>query len=118
MGYTIYATDKTCGFLESHGISSKFVYKVHDQKGPNVLDLIKKKEVGMVFNLSDRSDLGVRELTRQTTDGYLIRRAAVDANIHLFTKATIATLFVQALFRYSLDSLEIKSYDEYVRRLR
>lgn len=113
MGYSIYATRNTSKFLSGHGIKSQFVYKVHEQNEPNVVDLINQKKVSLVINLSDRGDLGVKHLIKEITDGFLIRRAAVDANIPLFTKATIANLFVEALAKYPINMLKIKSWEEY-----
>ena len=113
MKFSLHATRNTSEFLKTHDIFTQFVYKVHESGKPNVVDLIKNKKVSLVINLSDRSDLGVKELTKQITDGYLIRRAAVDANIPLFTKATSARLFVEALSRYSLDTLEVKCLADY-----
>ncbi len=118
LGYTIYATCNTHDLLKTYRIPSKFIYKVHEGKRPNVVDLIHERKVSFVINLSDRSDLGIKELTREVTDGYLIRRAAVDTNIPLFTKATIANLFVQTLAKYDLDMLQIKSWDEYLARIK
>ncbi len=118
MGFTIYATEQTSEFLKNHHIQTKFVYKVHDKKSPNVEDVIREKKVGLVINLSDRSDLGIRELEKLISDGYLIRRAAVDNNIPLFTKATIANLFINALAKYKLDMLKVKSWDEYVKKIK
>ncbi len=115
MGYQLYATQNTSKFLKSNGIPSKFVYKVHENRKPSVVDVIKDKKVDFVVCLSDRSDLAVRHQVKEVTDGYLIRRAAVDVNIPLFTKATIANVFVDGLSKYSFDKLEIKSWDEYVK---
>lgn len=115
MGFSIYATRKTSEFLKKHGISANFVYKVHEEGSPNVVDMIKQKKVSLVINLSDRGDLAVKHLMKEITDGFLIRRAAVDANIPLFTKATIANLFVEALAKCPVDMLKIKSWDEYVK---
>ncbi len=115
MGYTIYATRNTSVFLAENGIKSNFVFKVHEEGKPNVVDLIRQKKVSLVINLSDRGDLGVKHLMKETTDGFMIRRAAVDANIPLFTKATIANLFVEALAKCPVNMLKIKSWDEYVK---
>ena len=115
MKFVLYATEKTSKFLENNAIPAKFVYKVHQEGRPNVVDLIREKKVSLVINLSDRNDLGVKELKREESDGYLIRRASVDANIPLFTKASIASLFVFALNKYCCDKLEIRSWDEYVK---
>lgn len=114
MKFKLYATRQTALFLGKHKIHCEFVYKVHENGRPHVVDLIKDRKVDLVINLSDRSDLGVKELLKEVTDGYLIRRAAVDANIPLFTKATIANLYVTALHKYTPDSLKVKSWDEYV----
>lgn len=117
LGFSLFATEKTFKYLAENKIPAKFVYKVHEKGRPNVVDMIKNKNVDLVINLSDRSDLGIKELTKQTTDGYLIRRAAVDANIPLFTKASIASLFINALAKYKLDMLKVKSWDEYVKKI-
>jgi len=117
MGFSLYATRNTTDFLKLHYIPSKFIYKVHENKSPNVVDIIKSKKVDLVINLSDKSDLAVNHHIKVVTDGYLIRRAAVDVNIPLFTKATIANVFVEALAKYSLDMLQIKSWDEYVKQI-
>jgi len=114
LGFSLFATEGTAQFLKRNKIPVKSVYKVHDKKSPNVVDLINNKRVDLVINLSDRIDLGVRELVRETTDGFLIRRAAVNANIQLFTKATIANLFIKALKKCSIDKLSIKSWREYI----
>lgn len=115
MGFSLYATKRTSEFLKSYGINTSFVYKVYEHGKPNVVDLIKEHKVSLVINISDRSDLAVKSLIKEQTDGYLIRRAAVDANVPLFTKATIASVFVTAIEKYSLDSLQIKSWDEYIK---
>lgn len=113
LGFTIYATEKTYRFLKRNQIACRFVYKVHDSKRPNIVDLINDKKVSLVINISDKSDLGIKEISNMITDGYYIRRAAVDSNIPLFTKTTIANLFVSAMARYKIDMLKVKSWDEY-----
>ncbi|OGF99771.1 carbamoyl phosphate synthase large subunit [Candidatus Gottesmanbacteria bacterium RBG_16_38_7b] len=117
MGYLLYATDKTARFLEVYNIPVIPVYKVYEGKKPSVLDIIKDKKVGLVINLSDREDLGIREFSRQETDGYLIRRASVDANIPLFTKATIANLCINSLYKYDLGNLKVKSWRDYLKTI-
>ncbi len=114
MGYKLYATEKTGLYLRQYGIPSEFVHKVFEGKRPNVIDIIKDKKAGIVINLSDRADIDMKAWVKQVTDGYMIRRAAVDANITLFTKATIANLYVTSLYKYNLDKLNIKSWEEYV----
>lgn len=115
MGFSIFATRNTSKFLADNGIKSTFVYKVYEKGEPNVVDMIKQRKVSLVINLSDRGDLGVKHLMKEISDGFMIRRAAVDANIPLFTKATIANLFVESLAKCPLDMLKIKAWDEYVK---
>lgn len=115
MGFTIFSTGQTTEFLKQHHIPAKFVYKVHETGKPNVVDLIRNKQVSMVINLSDRRDLGVKEIVKQVSDGYLIRRASVDANVPLFTKSSISNLFVEALYRYQLEKIKIYPWDKYVK---
>lgn len=116
LGFKLYGTQNTSKFLRKNGISASFVYKMQEGKRPHVVDLIREKKVGLVINLSDRKDLAIKDLVKVETDGYLIRRAAIDANIPLFTKASIASLFVSALERYTLDTLGVKSWDEYEKK--
>jgi carbamoyl-phosphate synthase large subunit len=116
LGFKLYATEHTAKYLRENKIRAIDVYKVQDNKSPNVVDMISKRAVNIVINLSDRSDIGLKNIQKQITDGYLIRRAAVDVNIPLFTKATLATLFVKALRRYNMDKLKIKSYKSYIKK--
>ena len=64
--------------------------------------------------MSDREDIGVKQFSQIETDGYMIRRATVDANIPLYTKSTIANLFVNSIYKYDLGNLKIKSWNEYL----
>jgi carbamoyl-phosphate synthase large subunit len=113
LGFKIYSTEKTHKFLKSKGVKTIFVYKVHDKKSPNVVDIISQKKVSLVINISEKSD-GNQVASEYKTDGYLIRRAAIDNNISLFTDLNSARLFVKALDKYKIEDLKIKSWDEYL----
>jgi len=113
LGFKIYSTEKTHKFLKSKGVKTIFVYKVHDKKSPNVVDIISQKKVSLVINISEKGD-GNQVASEYKTDGYLIRRAAIDNNISLFTDINSARLFVQALDKYKIEDLKIKSWDEYL----
>ncbi|MDO8496926.1 MAG: carbamoyl-phosphate synthase large subunit, partial [bacterium] len=113
MGYTLYATKKTSEFLIAHGVENISVHKVDEKKTPTVLDLINSKQVAVVINLREAYDEKGIHHPEAVTAGYLIRRAAVDKNIPLFTDLNGARLFVKALSMYSLDDLQIKSWKEY-----
>lgn len=115
LGFTIYATKHTLQFLEKQGIKVRVAYKLKEGKSPTVIDLIKGKHIDLVINIIDKEDLGTKELMLQETDGFLIRRAAVDTNIPLFTKPSIATLFIESLAKNNESFLQIKSWDEYIK---
>lgn len=121
LGYKIFATDTTAEFLQSQNISCHAVRKAHEQS-PNFLDIVESKEVAFVVNLSQASrvdDGGLKAkdkgLKTILTDGFRIRRAAVDNQIPLFTDLHLARAFVRALDNYQLEDLEIKSYKEYLK---
>jgi carbamoyl-phosphate synthase large subunit len=107
MGYSIYATEDTGKFLSAHGIWSSKVYKAHEKKEPNILTMMEQKKLDLVIQIPG---VWARE---KMTDGYKIRRAAVDFAIPLINDINIAKLFVQAISKYSLQDLKAKSWDEY-----
>lgn len=115
LGYNIFATEKTHEFLKKKGIKSKQVYKVYEDKRPNVVDLVSQRAVSLVINLSEKYESS-RVFGKQVTDGYLIRRAAVDSNVPLFTDINAANFFVKAISKYTKNNLEIKSWREYLYR--
>ncbi|MCX7996623.1 MAG: carbamoyl-phosphate synthase (glutamine-hydrolyzing) large subunit [Patescibacteria group bacterium] len=115
MGYALYATGKTQVFLSSRGIPCTPVFKMYEGKSPNVVDLIRDKVVGLVVNISDIDDVKETEhIGEHQTDGFRIRRAAVDANIPLITNILNANVFIRALHRYEEEKMEVKAWFEYV----
>ncbi len=113
LGFTLFATKKTHLFLKTKGVRTKLVHKLYEKESPTVIDLIEKRKVSLVINLSeDYNNEG--SFKRVITDGYLIRRAAIDNNIPLFTDLNSARFFVNALDRYKTKDLKIKSWDEYL----
>lgn len=113
LGYMLYATKKTHLFLKTKGVRTKLVHKLYEKQSPTVIDLIEKRQVSLVINLSeDYNNEG--SFKRVITDGYLIRRAAIDNNIPLFTDLNSARFFVNALDKYKVEDLKIKSWDEYL----
>ncbi|MDR1332525.1 MAG: carbamoyl-phosphate synthase (glutamine-hydrolyzing) large subunit [Tannerella sp.] len=106
-GYRLYATGGTHRFLAENGIESTQVYWPSDDRQPQALALLHRHEIDMVVNIP-------RDLTAGELDnGYKIRRAAIDLNIPLLTNARLASAFIDAFCTLSLDSLQIKSWDEY-----
>ncbi len=113
LGFKLYATRRTHFFLKSKGVQTILINKVYENRKPNVVDIIKDKNVSLVFHLNKMEDVN-EEFNKGIMDGYLIRRAAVDNNISLFTDINAARLFVMALDKYKVEDLKIKSWDEYL----
>ena len=107
-GYKLYATGGTYNYLTENKIPAIRVYWPSEADcSPQALELLHNKEVDLVVNIP-------KNLTSQElSNGYKIRRAAIDLNIPLITNARLASAFVDAISKYSMDDIEIKSWDEY-----
>ena len=114
-GFTLYATKGTSKFLNDHGLTTNRVYKVSEKKNPNALELIQKKTVAFVINVSDFEKQSAKKSRTEQSDGYHIRRAAVDMNIPLFTDLQLARAFVRARTAYHMDDIAITSWQEYLK---
>ncbi|MDR1222574.1 MAG: carbamoyl-phosphate synthase (glutamine-hydrolyzing) large subunit [Tannerella sp.] len=107
-GYKLYATGGTHRFLSENGIDSTHVYWPSDDRNPQALDLLHKREIDMVVNIP-------RDLTAGELDnGYKIRRAAIDLNIPLLTNARLADAFITAFCTLKPEDIQIKSWNEYL----
>ena len=106
-GYNLYATGGTSKFLTENGVENTRVYWPSEPEQPQALDMLHRKEIDMVVNIP--RDLSVGELT----NGYKIRRAAIDLNIPLITNARLASAFINAFCTMSVDDLQIKSWADY-----
>ncbi|EHG24835.1 carbamoyl-phosphate synthase (glutamine-hydrolyzing) large subunit [Alloprevotella rava] len=106
-GYTIYATKGTNQYLTENGIKNTRVYWPTEEGTPQVIDLLREKKIDMVVNIPH--DLSSREIT----NGYRVRRTAIDLNIPLLTNARLASSFIHAFATVDIDDLDIKSWDEY-----
>jgi len=106
-GYRLYATKGTHDFYEKNNIPNTRVFWPDEDEQPNAFDLIKNKAVDLVINIP--KNLTSKELSND----YSIRRAAVDFNVPLITNARLASAFVYSISRYRLEDLPIKSWDEY-----
>ncbi|MBI2032808.1 MAG: carbamoyl-phosphate synthase (glutamine-hydrolyzing) large subunit [Candidatus Levybacteria bacterium] len=103
----IFATEKTSIFLNRNGIKSKKLFKIHEEKNPNVLEYFQKGLIDLAINITDNN------LKKDINDDYFIRRTAVDHNIPLFTNVKKAELFIKAITEVNLNELPVKSWDEY-----
>jgi carbamoyl-phosphate synthase large subunit len=106
-GHKLYATRGTQEFLLNAGVEAEVAYWPDENKSPNTIELIRTREVDLVVNIP--KDLTTTELNND----YSIRRNAVDFNVPLLTNARLASAFILAFCRMSIDDLEIKSWDEY-----
>ena len=106
-GYTICATEGTHKFLSENGVPSIRVYMPSESGKPQALEMLHSKEIDFVVNIP--KNLTPKELS----NGYKIRRAAVDLNIPLITNVRLASAFIQAFCELSIDDIRIKSWDEY-----
>ena len=107
-GYRLYATEGTHRFLAENGVQSTLVHKPSEpDKHPQALEILHNHEVDLVVNIP--RDLSTAELT----NGYKIRRAAIDLNIPLLTNARLASAFIDAFTSLGVDKVEIKAWDEY-----
>jgi len=106
-GYYLFATRGTQKYLESNGIHATALAWPDEDKKPNTLDYLRKGKIDLVINIP--KDLSKTELSND----YTIRRSAVDFNIPLITNARLASAFILAFCRLSLEDIAIKSWDEY-----
>ena len=111
-GYELYATAGTSKYLTDNGIQNTRVLWPSEVKdaadnAPAALDLLHAHKIDMVVNIP--KDLTTHELT----NGYKIRRAAIDLNVPLITNSRLASAFIQAFCTVPLDGIGIKSWNEY-----
>ena len=107
-GYELYATGGTSRFLTANGIENTLVYWPSEEgQQPQALDMLREHKIDMVVNIP--KDLTVSELS----NGYKIRRAAIDLNVPLITNSRLASAFINAFCTLSIDDIDIKAWGEY-----
>ena len=107
--YTIYATGGTCKYLNENGVPALQALWPNEQANgaPAALDLIRKHEVELVINIP-------KNFTHsELSNGYQMRRAAIDFNVPLITNSRLATAYIRAFCAVPQDEIGIKSWDEY-----
>ena len=108
MGFTIYATRRTSAFLADHGVPNVRLYKIHERRRPSLLDHITPSRLDLIINIPAGYD------RKELTDGYIIRRRAIDFGIPLITNLQLAELFTKAIGTKRWDDLAVLPYDAYV----
>ena len=97
----------SCKFLTENNIENTLVYWPSEEGQPQALDMLHNHEIDMVVNIPKNLSAG------ELSNGYKIRRAAIDLNVPLLTNARLASAFIQAFCNMSLDDITVKSWEEY-----
>ena len=108
-GYHIYATAGTATFLNSHGIPTTPVFWPDERPNAenNVMKMIAEHKFDLIVNIPKN------HTKRELTNGYRIRRGAIDHNIPLMTNARLAKAFIEAFCQMKQEDIQIKSWQEY-----
>ena len=107
-GYKLFATPGTSRYLTENGVENTLVHWPSEEgQQPQALDMLRNKEIDMVVNVPKNLSTG------ELTNGYKIRRAAIDLNVPLITNARLASAFIYSFCTQKLDDLEIKCWQEY-----
>ena len=106
-GYELFATGGTYKYLTEQGIECKEVFWPSEDKQPQALDMLRNKEIDMVVNIPKNHSVS------ELSNGYKIRRAAIDLNVPLLTNSRLASAFIHAFCTMSLDDINIRSWQEY-----
>ena len=108
-GYAIYATEGTAKFLNDHGVEAhKVCWPDEEASGEsNILEMISNHVFDLIINIPKNHS------KRELTNGYRIRRGAIDHNIPLITNVRLAKAFIDAFCEMKLSDIKIKSWQEY-----
>ena len=113
-GYNLYATEGSCRYLVENGVPAERVIWPTEAQDPELaakykqaMEMLSNKELDLVINIP--KNFSHKELT----NGYYVRRAAIDFNIPLITNARLATAFIRAFCAMTIDQIQIKSWDQY-----
>jgi carbamoyl-phosphate synthase large subunit len=106
-GLPIYATEKTALFLKANGIKAKRLYKIHENKKPDLLSYIQEGRIDLAINIVDPF------VKKELDDDYIIRRTVIDHNVFLLTDRQNASLFIKALIDSPLSKLDVLPWSSY-----
>lgn len=107
-GWEIFTTKNTHEYLSRNGVGTNFLFKASDQIEPNVVSSISNKDVDLIINIPRSISTGNKD-----TDGYLIRRLAIDHNIPLITNPHVAQLFLHCLIEVDPRKIAVRSLCDY-----
>ncbi len=106
LGFAFFATQHTHEFLESRGVPSALLHKVSEPRSPNIREYLQKRRVDLVINIPTHSSAATR------TDGYYIRRLAIDHGIPLITNVQLCKRLVEALERKNLATIPLLAWPD------
>jgi carbamoyl-phosphate synthase large subunit len=110
-GWTFYSTSGTHAFLSKNGIGSYFAHKATEKSEPNIQQLVTQRKVELIINIPTTTGMN------NDTDGYIIRRMAVDHHIPLITNVQIAQIMLQCLINFKGKPPELMlSWQQYIKR--
>jgi carbamoyl-phosphate synthase large subunit len=110
-GWEFYTTSGTHAFLSRNGVGSYFVHKASEKSEPNIQTLIAQRKIELIINLPTSSAIDTQ------TDGFVIRRMAVDHHIPLITNLQIALIMLQCLIDFKgKQPASVLSWQEYIKR--
>ncbi|MCB1114675.1 MAG: carbamoyl phosphate synthase large subunit, partial [Chlamydiia bacterium] len=106
-GWELFATEGTHAFLAKNGIASTFLYKGSEGKEPSVMTTIQQKEVDLIVNIPRNSE--------PYSDGFKIRRLAIECKVPLITNLQVGMLMLTALNQVDINKIAPKAWQEYVK---
>lgn len=106
-GWDIYSTSGTHAYLKTHGVPNKLVYKISEKKEPSIESAVAKGRIGLMINVPSPGN-------DSNTDGFIIRRLAIDNHVPLMSNAETGRLLMRCLSDPALREREPKAWDEYV----
>ncbi len=106
-GYHIYATAGTAKFFKENGVEATAVAWPDEDADNNVMNMIQAHQLDLIINVPKNHS------NRELTNGYRIRRGAIDHNIPLITNVRLAKAFIEAFCAMKLEDIKIKSWQEY-----
>ena len=111
MKIDIYSTPETNKYLKEIGIDTELIYKPDSEEEPNIIDLIKSNKIDLIINIPKHESLGKK------TNGYYIRRAAIDSSVPLMTNVKNSKLFISTIKNTSIKKAEVYSWQDYIKTI-
>jgi carbamoyl-phosphate synthase large subunit len=107
LGFSLFATERTHAFLESRGIPSVLLYKIAEPRSPNIREYLEDKRLDLVVNIPKHY------AGSEMTDGYLMRRLAIDRGIPLITNVQLGKRIVEAMEKVKAEEIPVRSWKSF-----